>query len=185
MNDNLVIQYEGSEIEDEITCSWRIVLPTGIYTKTLITVQEDVNKRIKLLRGAVANLEEVGSDEDVSVYELEIIGRGHDERCSWCRYFRKELKNISERSNIGFLQKYHCKFEERDHSIYDETIASRAESHDKIPKIPLDRVDFPLEKFRDEEAAEAYAKKLGGHSQGKYSDGHGQGWMLFLPKDSK
>jgi len=189
MDNELTFRYETSKhdiVNNLWICYWKISSPKGNCSKFLSKIREQVSRKIKLRDDAVIDLEQINFDDDTSLFDLEITGKGHDNRCSWCRYYRKYLKRTVEEAGIGFSQKSHCGFENDAHEIYDGGFNSRTpESYNKIPAIPLDRVDFPLERFRDEEAAEAYANEHGGYSYGKYSDGRGQGWMLFLPKDRK
>jgi hypothetical protein len=101
----------NEKYEGKITCEWRIILPLHIKWAELTSIKEGTDNVIKLHQYAQCHLKKLNKDELPQKYSLTIRGRGNDQRCAWCRYFRKSLAGHYNKQNVGIIQHGACIYE--------------------------------------------------------------------------
>ncbi len=115
-----IVEFLGCDVDNQFTeCMFRIRFPIPVEHSFLAGVREEVDAVISL-GGAAGVYFSDGSRNNGSVdFGYTVMGRGKDNRCSWCRYFRKKPRSRIERDNGGFSQKNCCRFEDTPSDIYD------------------------------------------------------------------
>jgi hypothetical protein len=91
-----------------ITCSWEI---NNIPWDIVKLVREWTDDKIKLIDPTRILIERVNKGEYPAIYELNIHGIGHDNRCTWCKTFRSVLNTkCKEKLNCPIQYENHCKY---------------------------------------------------------------------------
>lgn len=89
----LRIQYfKGGMVGGKSNCHFKFIIPTVIHEDVLIVAKDWIDEKLEELTSAYYSLNRI-VNEDELIYVLQISGRGHDSRCTWCRSFRTVLIN--------------------------------------------------------------------------------------------
>ena len=118
------LDYDKNKDKDEmITCRFK-----RKYSPEDREVKEAVQECIQWA-GSFTGKVIINDDEE---FELKITGRGHDNRCTWCRSFRTRLRNILAEKKIKLRQKGFCRFdkEERYGTYLIEELGKRIKLYD-------------------------------------------------------
>jgi len=103
-----VLRYLQPEYGRYILCSWKI---EGISWSILEDMLKWADETVPL-KGPKIWLKRLNKDEYPALYELNIKGRGHDDRCTWCKSFRTALTTkMKEELNCSLKEIGGCEFD--------------------------------------------------------------------------
>lgn len=108
MTKEATLRYLQPEYGQFILCTWKI---EGISWKILDETRKWSDETVHL-HGPRVWLKRTNKDEFPPKYELNIKGRGHDDRCTWCKSFRTALSTkMKEELNITLNEIGCCDFD--------------------------------------------------------------------------
>lgn len=109
MTKKATLRYLQPEYGRFILCTWRI---EGIQWKTIEEIRKWTDKTVHLEGNTRIWLKRKNPDEYPAEYELNIKGRGHDDRCTWCKSFRTALiTKIKEELHYSIEEIGGCDFD--------------------------------------------------------------------------
>jgi len=108
MERDVILRYMEPEKGRFIVCTWRA---EGIPWKIIEDIRKWTDKtvHVKDARTWIEPRSKLGHPEE---YDLNIKGRGHDDRCTWCKSFRTALRTkIKEDTKYSIQEKGGCTFD--------------------------------------------------------------------------
>ena len=97
------LYYSSSRIDDSVLCSWII---RNISWETIEKIQNWTDNKIQL-KGPNIWFRRLNNNEP-AIYELNIKGRGYDDRCTWCKSFRTALNSSCIKDYNSIVQYKSC-----------------------------------------------------------------------------
>jgi len=108
LNKTIILEYERENWGDSIDCEFIITFPKIANEELLKGLEDWVDKKVEIDSILTKiEIEKITPNK----FKLLISGKGNDNRCTWCRSFRTSLKTLSNKEQMGFLQKNFCKFD--------------------------------------------------------------------------